>query len=341
MFNDLRKQVDSKLVECFDQYEFWLNLKAGFPEMHSAIRSYLLRPGKRLRPLLFLLSARAYGAPRDEHGLKISAALELIHDFVLIHDDVMDRSDLRRNKPSLHKIFAGFINDGIQVPAKTGEGLAILAGDLIYTMAVDLLCNGGLPAKFVSKGMEMFTAAAFATGEGQFKDVMLDLKMVEQLDEQNIFELYRLKTAVYSFVYPLKLGAYFSGCESEGELQKLEKLGELLGIGYQILDDLEEFDNSNHNNSDIIERKKTIIVCWACQMADNSQKEFLREYYNSQSPLAPDAVAQMIIATGAIDYARNQVHEMKQQAMTMISELSCREKAQRLKDFVDEIIPVN
>jgi len=195
--------------------------------IHAAMRYSLLGGGKRLRPLLVLAAAEAIGSQRTKDlpsVLPAACAVELIHTYSLIHDDLpcMDDDDLRRGRPTSHKVY--------------GEGVAVLAGDALLTRAFALLSEI-TPAKRYPLSL-LLQETAMAAGSlqliaGQVADLEAEGRKLKIADVRFIHER---KTAAL-IVLSLRLGAMIAGA-SPGQLEALTDFGNSLGLAFQILDDI-------------------------------------------------------------------------------------------------------
>jgi geranylgeranyl diphosphate synthase type II len=192
--------------------------------IHRAMRYSLLAGGKRLRPILALAAAEACGAKDPRDVLPAACAVELIHTYSLIHDDLpcMDDDDLRRGRPTSHKVF--------------GEGVAVLAGDALLTRAFGLLAQV-TPAKRYPLSL-LLAETGDAAGSlqliaGQVADLEAEGK---KLTIREVRFIHERKTAAM-IVLPLRLGAMIAGA-SPGQLKALTEFGQALGLAFQIQDDI-------------------------------------------------------------------------------------------------------
>lgn len=211
------KQVDRALNR-------WLPKAAVKPAtIHRAMRYSLFAGGKRMRPILCLAAAEAGGGAR-ENALPAACAVECIHTYSLIHDDLpcMDNDDVRRGRPTSHKVF--------------GEGVAVLAGDALLTTAFEILCH--IPETRRYKHADFFFELARAAGSrfligGQVADLEGENKKATL---SKLRFIHRGKTAAMIAV-SIKLGA-MSANASQRDLRALEKFGENLGLAFQVIDDI-------------------------------------------------------------------------------------------------------
>ena len=191
-------------------------------------REYALRPGKRLRPALLAIGhGLGAGHAQLADGVwTFAAGFELLHTFLLIHDDVADRAERRRGRPALHRLLA---------PGRLGEDLAVVVGDHLFARSIEAMLVTGLPG--ASRVVRHYLGICRHTAAGQYLD--LDLTRAP-LSEVTLFQALRvahLKTAQYGFVAPLVCGAMLAGAPAS-LLQALERVGRHVGLAYQLRDDL-------------------------------------------------------------------------------------------------------
>ncbi|MBF5042990.1 polyprenyl synthetase family protein [Aggregicoccus sp. 17bor-14] len=199
----------------------------------AQVRSYALRPAKRLRPALLVAG---YALARDDGqvppGLwRFAAALELLHTFLLIHDDVADRADLRRGGPALHRMLA---------PGRAGEDLAVVLGDHLFARSLEVMLSSGLPG--AARTSRYYLGVCRHTAAGQYLDLDLGRLPLAHVGLWRTLKVAHLKTARYGFCAPLVCGAMLAGAASplEGRalLASLERVGRQVGRAYQLRDDL-------------------------------------------------------------------------------------------------------
>lgn len=245
--------------------------------------------GKRLRPALVELAYRACGGRSPEAPLRLGLATELLHTYLLIHDDVMDRASLRRGRPTTHSAFAE-LHEARHRPGRRGNAdhfglsVAILAGDLAHSFAVELSRPvredmEGAPAE----GDPGAVAAAFdAMCEevigGQYLEMLLPHRAEPTEDE--LLRVLRLKSGRYTVARPAELGALLAGA-GEGVVAGFRRWGEAAGEAFQLQDDvLGTFGDSGAVGkpvaSDLAEGKHTFLVHHALEGAAPEDREWLR-----------------------------------------------------------------
>jgi geranylgeranyl diphosphate synthase, type II len=195
-------------------------------DVHRAMRYSVFAGGKRLRPMLVIAGAEVAGAP-PETVLPSACAVELIHTYSLIHDDLpsMDDSAVRRGRPTCHVVF--------------GEAMAVLAGDALHAHAFELLARNadvpGCPPERVVRAIRELTLGIGS--EGMVGGQVLDLLAVRAVPaEAEVRQIHRLKTGALIRAC-LKIGAVLAGA-GEGDLRALDRYGEHMGLAFQIIDDI-------------------------------------------------------------------------------------------------------
>ncbi|HXF36552.1 MAG TPA: polyprenyl synthetase family protein [Actinomycetota bacterium] len=225
-------RVDAALLAFLSEQEAELaGIHPGAPLLVDELRRLLAAGGKRLRPVLCYWGHRAAGGPDGEPILRAAAALELLHTFALIHDDVMDRSPTRRGVPASHVRFAGE-RPGPDA-AHRGLALAVLAGDLAMVLADRLLDASGFPSPVLAEARRRYDRMRVEMAVGQ----LLDLT-AEGATPADALRISSLKTGGYTFEGPLQVGAILAGGSLE-VLTALARYGRPLGQAFQIRDDLE------------------------------------------------------------------------------------------------------
>ncbi|MFH0904667.1 MAG: polyprenyl synthetase family protein, partial [Methanobacteriota archaeon] len=188
-------------------------------EMYYAMRHLLDAGGKRLRPSALLLAAEAVGG-KPENVMPAAVAIELVHNFTLIHDDIMDEADLRRGLTTVHK--------------KWGVPKAIIAGDALYSKAFEILsCTRSEPVRLV-ESLELMSKTCTDICEGQWMDMNLATR--KDVKEEEYMRMVEKKTAVL-FAASMKIGATLSGANND-TARALWDFGRMTGIGFQIYDDV-------------------------------------------------------------------------------------------------------
>jgi len=232
--------VERLLLEHVTRHPCWQRLAEESPDIWQAVRATLLAPGKRLRPRLFLLAAEGYGLTPLPALAPVAVALELAHAFVLTHDDLVDRSRTRRGGPALAARCDAAI--AAHPPrAFTGGDVALLAGDLLYTLALDTLLDAAAPERVRLDALRAFTRAAQITALGALREIELARLPLEQVTHEALLHAYRLKTACYTFALPLQLAALFAE-RREALAAPIAAFADAAGVAFQLANDLDAID---------------------------------------------------------------------------------------------------
>jgi len=307
--------------------EYFASERARFPQgdwfdpVYFDLAEYVGRKGKRIRPLILLLAYRALGGTRsfDDPGLlRCATALELLHTFVLIHDDVIDRSETRRGLPTYHRLAAQRAGAFEDESARTGETIAIVMGDVVYAMAIRALSGIEAPAGVRQQLMDHFLDATIDTGAGEIEDILFGVRDVAQVSAGDIERMYHHKTTRYTFEAPCVMGALLAGASPE-KIQALASAMRPLGLAFQIQNDLLEcrFRDASDlaASADLLEGKKTMVIRAAYDRLDDIDRSFLQLCLGSarrtSSTLAK--LRDLILKSGAIE-------AMQERAGTLFAE---------------------
>ncbi len=294
---------------------------------------FVLRPGKRIRPILFLIAYQGYAARRGcDAGklLRSAASLELLHDFMLIHDDVADNADLRRGKPALHKLFDAKI--ALPDKAKIGPSLAIIAGDIIYALAIESFLSIDEDPARKEKTLAKLAETAASTGVGQFIDIILGHRSIRQAARKDILQVYRLKTAKYTFECPLVMGATLAGAPP-AEIKKLSKLGVDAGIAFQIYDDFLDLFASEEVIgkpvlTDLAESKKTLLVQAAYARLRGAARKQLLGIMEKKNKKQKDLLAfrRLVVSSGAYAACLKEMTRLQKRALSACRTLAIKKE---------------
>ena len=223
--------------------------------------------GKRLRPVFVLIGCGLYDN-QPEKALKSSLAIEVFHNFTLLHDDIMDRAEVRRGKPTVH--------------VKYNQNTAILTGDVMMIQAYQYLLDYQDPI-LVKNLLDIFNKMAFEVCEGQQMDMDFESRNDVNIDEY--IKMITFKTSVL-MAASIQMGALIGGA-SDADQQHLYEFAKNFGIAFQLQDDiLDTFGDATQVGKkiggDILQNKKTYLYLKSLQLADPHEKETLQGYYSDQ-----------------------------------------------------------
>jgi geranylgeranyl diphosphate synthase type I len=264
-----------------------------------------------------------------------------MHDFLLVHDDVIDRSDLRRGKPTLHRLF----NKALSLAGgnEMGSSLSIAAGDIISALAIDaFLAIDESPAR-KEKALKKFTDSVMFTGCGEFIDVASGIQKIEKISQREVFRIYTLKTAKYTFEGPMLIGAALAGAQKK-ELERLSRIGILLGQAFQIQDDLLDMFSSSKEIgkpvlSDLNESKKTLPAWKAYNTLAGKDKKQLKYFLEKDKKTYKDLIKfrKLIKKSGAHIYCLKKVESLLKEADSLCPGLRMKAGSKKvLKKFIQD-----
>ena len=329
MIEQIRRNIDASLASFLNTVKKEYKLHLVSPLLFESIREFTLREGKRIRPLLLILTYKGYAPAGKKIARKLynaSTCMEFLHNFMLIHDDIIDRSDLRRGKPTLHKILARTVKTADA--DKLGIDLGIIAGDIVYALAIDAFLSIDAPLERKERALKYFIQTAAFTAMGEFIDTVHGVSAIHDVREKDVFLNYTLKTARYTFDCPMVTGAILAGAD-EREIKKLSGLGLCIGQAFQIQDDIIGIYGTEEKIgksilSDLAESKKTLLVCHANRVLKGKAKtEFLKIFGKPKKNLRDlEAVKKIFVGAGSLDYALNAVAVRLQKSQNILTGLN-------------------
>jgi geranylgeranyl diphosphate synthase type I len=273
--------------------------------------------GKRLRPIISCLAAEAVGGSR-ENALTTAAAIELLHNASLVHDDIIDENLIRRKTPSN--------------PAMYGEKKAIVIGDLLFGLSCEMLARCGIP-----EVVSLVSSAVCDIAMGQYLE--FTLRHLQEASEQSYMEVAELKTAA-TFRASAEAGALLGGGSDE-EIGSLREYGHNLGIAFQIQDDILDICGETAKTGkpvglDIKNGERTILVIHALHHSDYSEKEYIKAIlFRDHDPVSFDLekVRSILVKSGSIEYALQLSEKFVAAARSAIEGLADTE-AKRMLQFI-------
>lgn len=292
------------------------------------LAEFTLRGGKRFRAALIYYSYKLFGGTNEGAITKLSIFIELIQSFLLIHDDIMDRSPLRRGGPTMHTVYEQFSKDhDFNDDTHFGQAIGTLAGDIASQLAVEIISESDFPAEKKVELLSLVSKEVHRVCLGQLHDILLGYNYPPDFEEQDILAVYSYKTATYTFKLPLFAGAILAGA-TKNELKTLESYAMHCGIAYQTRDDvLGVFGNTSETGkdtiSDLAEGKKTLLIVAAHRQANEEQKLRLKELIGKKDLNLEEAheARSILEQAGARRYCENICEEKAEAAKGALTEL--------------------
>ncbi len=307
----IQAHIDAELVKFLKSIEDKFSDKIIPSVLFDNIEGFLLRKGKRLRPVLFIISYMGFAERLKKNLYTTAVSFEFLHGFLLIHDDIIDKAIVRRGKPSMNRIFDTVFKNQ-QNKKFDGDDLSIIAGDILYAISIDAFLSIKEKIQNKENALKKFIESAIFTEIGEFIELTYGLKDIDKITQQDIYKIYAMKTAYYTFAYPLSIGAVLAGADKK-QADALFNCGLLFGKAFQIKDDIlgvfgNESDTGKSSITDIKEGKKTILLWYAYNNASYFQKKTINEIFNKKATYNDLLKIQDIfINTGALEYAREQI----------------------------------
>ncbi|CAN5149129.1 polyprenyl synthetase family protein [soil metagenome] len=276
--------------------------------------------GKRLRPAFVYWGYRATGRGHRDELYAPAAAVELLHTFALIHDDVMDRSARRRGRPAVHEALAATHGrEGLRGDAGWfGVGGAILAGDLAFVWADQLFDGADLPPEAVDRARRVFTELRVEVMAGQYLD--LRLAGAVSASQQDSLRVALLKSGRYTVTRPLQLGAALGG-GAPGLAAALPVYGDAIGLAFQLRDDVlglfgDPAATGKGALDDLREGKRTLLMLRALELAGPRDHSELVRILDTPGVIEADAerAREIVLGCGALSSVERLVDDSQQQA---------------------------
>lgn len=292
--------------------------------LYEPIEYTLAAGGKRIRPQLAMIASQLFGG-KDEDVLPAALALEVFHNFTLLHDDVMDHADVRRGRPTVH--------------VKWNANTAILSGDQMLIEAYKLLA--GVPKEKLSQCLDIFNKMATEICEGQQYDV--DFEAKEMVSETEYLMMIGKKTAVL-LATALQMGAYIAGA-SQDEQETLALFGTSIGLAFQIQDDILDVwgDPATFGKAiggDISCNKKTYVTIIAEKIADEESRKELQHWYSQTLSDNTEKIARVKAIyerLGVRELCERSVRVRTQEAHISLDSLPQNAATQQLRQLADKL----
>ncbi len=294
------------LLQQFEQHFNRRHFPLSPSSLYDPCEYFLGLGGKRIRPVLCLMGNELFDDIQAD-AFHVASAIELFHNFSLIHDDIMDKAPLRRGRSTVHSLY--------------GEPTALLGGDVMLVVAYEHLNK--VDTKFVRRILHLFNHTAKEVCEGQQLD--MDYEKESELSLDRYIEMISLKTSVL-LAASLRMGAILGGA-GEGNQEHLYEFGRNLGIAFQVQDDyLDAFGDpekfGKQVGGDIIANKKTFLMIHAFETANSSQKDELLSLMNDQPQDKVQRVLAIFRDCGIEDWARELKENYMQQAFNHLDEIA-------------------
>jgi len=294
---------------------------SGQPSILFEAASYLISSGgKRLRPRLLLAFNRMFGGDR-ESAVRAAASIEMLHNFTLIHDDIMDKDETRHGVPTTH--------------VKFGDAIAILAGDVLQSESQMEMARAAqvLPSQKARHLLGVHAHISTEIAKGQTMDMQFEGMRYEAFTPKLYFSMIRLKTAIL-FSHSCWVGAYLAGAQARSA-KAAAAFGMDLGMAFQMADDIlglvgDPSVTGKPVGSDVRNGKKTMPILLAVRNARGQEREKLLSLLEKRDPSATD----IIVKAGGIDATRDLMERYRLRAESQLSSLPDNGAREELKELL-------
>jgi geranylgeranyl diphosphate synthase type I len=338
MTRDVRAQIEHELAVFLDGRLAALD-RVGSPSTATSafglLRPYVLDGGKRIRPTLCYWGWSGAGGAHCAEIVRAAAALELFHAFALIHDDIIDGSDVRRGGPSMHRRLAAVHAEAgwRGTPDRFGVAAAILFGDLCLAWADELLHTSGLDPARLRAAQPIYDRMRSEVMCGQFLDVAETARGPSSI--QRSLRVVRYKAAKYTVEHPLLLGGTLAGADAR-RLDSYSTFGVPLGEAFQLRDDLlgvfgDPAATGKSTTDDLREGKPTVLAAYAAEHATPAQRAVI-ERLHGDPDLDEDGARELrsvLVDTGARAAVENMINIRAGQALDALTTAPLAEHARR------------
>jgi geranylgeranyl diphosphate synthase, type I len=320
MLNEIKKRIEKEAMLYIRDLDRLYSLQKLSPVLFRHIKDFLVTDGKRIRPLLFIISYLGFSKkPASESGLYRSAlSFELLHDFALVHDDIIDKSEVRRGKPSMHNMLNRHLAKYKNIKFN-GQDLALILGDVMYIISIDAFLSINENRRRKEIALKKLIEAAIYTATGQFLELLSGTKIIGTITKEDLYKIYDLKTAYYSFASPLVIGAMLAGAKKK-EIDRLFRYGMYLGRAFQIRDDiLDMFGKKEKDITDLRNAKRTILIWHAYNNSDKKRRLIIEKLLEKTVVADSDLsrIRGIITDSGTLDYAKAEISRLLNKAKTL------------------------
>lgn len=311
---------------------------------YEKLKEFLLRGGKRLRPIAFIMACRGIDSKADiGEIIKAATSVEFLHNGTLSHDDVMDEDMLRRGGPTSWVVFKDYHNKkwGEKGAQRYGESMAIMQGNSFTTLAFEQLVKGKFDPEKKVAAINYLNHYFDIVNNGQVFDVTLE--KIGNAQEEDYLKMVEMKTGAL-FEGSIVIGAALGGA-SKQQMEKLKEYAVRMGQAFQMQDDVlgvfgSEEKFGKPTDSDIKEGKRTLMLIYALKKASLNDRAFVMNVLGNRNASSEDveAVRNIFIKTGAVDYCKKRAAQLAEESKKAIAKIRLDKESKEffigLADFV-------
>jgi geranylgeranyl diphosphate synthase type I len=313
--------------------------------MYALLSEYCLREGKRVRPLVMLLACFGYGEEKHaDEVIPIAAVLEMMHSFLLIQDDIIDRSDLRRGGPSLHVLCDRRYGGGSH-NQNIGSDIALILADVLFAGALKIVGESNVPHRARERFLKIFSDTYEITAWGQILDILNSRSKRIASPGKTALQIATMKTAYYTVYYPMLMGYALAGKNSAREQGLIGDFSLPLGLAFQVRDDIlgvfgKEKATGKPSDSDIREGKITLLIDGVLERLDRRERaRFMSLFTRSgKGKREVDKIRSIIEESGSLAAAKLRHRELVDLSRRRLSRLSIGDRSRAALGGLVELI---
>lgn len=298
-------------------------------ELYTHLAEYCMRDGKRIRPLVLLASCFGYGSVWNRDDIvRMASVLEMMHSFLLIQDDIIDRSDLRRGGMSLHRV-CGDRYEKCSHNETIGNDVALILGDVLFANALEIMSETSISSRLKDRFLKIIAATLEVTAWGQTLDIINSASRTILSPRETATQIALLKTAYYTIYYPMLLGYSLAGRNSPKEKERIMAFALPLGQAFQIRDDIlgvfgREQVTGKSADSDILEGKITLLISGAIESLHGKERDLFLSLFMKKHKLKRDVstIRKLIERSGSLDSAKERHWEFVEQSRWRLADLA-------------------
>jgi geranylgeranyl diphosphate synthase type I len=344
VLEQLRQRIDFEIKNFLSNSSGYItSIGSELDEVAAEMEAFLLHGGKRFRPLLSCIGAMSVeGALPTDAIVKASGSLEFLHACALIHDDLMDGSDTRRSRPSVHRHFENLHREGKMAGDSAGYGVAtaILLGDLALIWSDQILHQSGISPERLIATLPIFDELRVELMAGQFLDV--HEQSLATTDTERSLKVASYKSGKYSIERPLHFGARLAGGDDR-LLADLSRYGIPIGEAFQLRDDLlgvfgDPEETGKPAGDDLREGKRTVLIALAFEGSEVAGKKELAEIGNRQLDANQvTRIREVITSSGAVTKVEEMISQRAESARKALDSHLISASAKPLLELMAEL----
>lgn len=309
VLNQNKKVIDDQLEKFFSKKEKQHRLiDPSLSQVTQIVAKQALSGGKRIRPLLAQVSYKLSGGKNLSRATKASVSLELLHQYFLVHDDIIDRDEKRYGQPTIELQYQKLFRQKYKARDKhLGLSLGIITGDYICALAHSAILESGFNSEKITNSLKLLEKAIFLTSAGWQIQFFQNQEKLKTANEKISLKGAELVSARYTFETPLMLGTLLSGNNKYDAI--LKNYSKNVGLAFQIKDDIlgifgEPSITGKPAGNDFREGKKTLLVLRAYKKATNEDKKFIEKYLGKQiTQTQLKRLKEIILSTKSLYYS--------------------------------------